>query len=64
MFQVQVFWVVTQCSVMVGYHQFDATLRHNPENLGLNHESDLPEIARGFLETLYYAVVSSSLTNK
>jgi hypothetical protein len=40
MFQVEVFWVVTPCSVVVGFRRFrgpchNTTRRHNPEDLDL-----------------------------
>jgi len=40
--QVEVFWVVTPCSVVVGYqcikiHAAYPTQRHNPKDLDLNH---------------------------
>jgi len=55
MFQVEVFWVVTPCSEMVGYQRFtlkmesvwdsetsvsyNTTRRHNPEDLDLKQEN-------------------------
>jgi hypothetical protein len=45
MFEVEVFWIVTPCSVVVGYRRFgdihNTTRRHSPEDLDLKRNYKL-----------------------
>jgi hypothetical protein len=40
--QVEVFWIVTPCSVVVGYQLPPYSRRHNPEDIDLSHDWSLP----------------------